>query len=125
MINQVRRRRTSLECNKLRYRNDPVFRAKHKRQATEWAKRLYQTDPTFRTKRRNYSRIHTHRMKEAVMEKYGGACTCCGETYMGFLVMDHVNGDGAIERRRLKENGGSPMYRRLSKMPHQGSGRPE
>ena len=33
---------------------------------------------------------------------YGGPiCACCGETIIQFLTLDHVNNDGAEERRRL------------------------
>jgi hypothetical protein len=42
-----------------------------------------------------------------VYEALGGArCACCGETTIEFLTIDHVNGDGAKHRRRLKESGG-------------------
>jgi hypothetical protein len=32
---------------------------------------------------------------------YGGACACCGITDPTFLSLDHVNGDGAKERRSI------------------------
>ena len=31
---------------------------------------------------------------------YGGKCACCGETYLPFLSLDHVNGDGWKDRER-------------------------
>ena len=34
---------------------------------------------------------------EAIV-KYGGACVCCGETELAFLVLDHVNGGGTKAR---------------------------
>ena len=38
----------------------------------------------------------------ACFEAYGGArCYCCGEDRIYFLSLDHVNGDGAEERKRL------------------------
>jgi len=39
-------------------------------------------------------------LKLAVIKGYGGACTCCGETNPIFLTIDHVNGDGAQDRRK-------------------------
>src|SRR5262249_45313657 len=36
-----------------------------------------------------------------VIEKYGGKCKCCKETEPNFLVIDHANGDGGDERRKL------------------------
>jgi hypothetical protein len=32
------------------------------------------------------------RMREIVIEHYGGKCFCCGETIYEFLAVDHVNG---------------------------------
>lgn len=37
-----------------------------------------------------------------VLSKYGGACACCGESNEVFLQVDHVNNDGATERRSSK-----------------------
>lgn len=54
---------------------------------------------------RNNDRIAANQQfKEAqfrakVIEAYGGKCTCCGETEYAFLVFDHVNDDGAKDRR--------------------------
>lgn len=54
---------------------------------------------------------------------YGGKCTCCGESQLVFLTIDHVNGNGSAHRRELaKENksrgrdfGGARMYRWLKR----------
>ena len=40
--------------------------------------------------------------RKRVVEKYGGKCTCCGETEYTFLQFDHVKNDGANHRRQLK-----------------------
>jgi len=34
-----------------------------------------------------------------VMETLGGKCACCGETHPAFLTLDHVQNDGAKDRR--------------------------
>ena len=56
-----------------------------------------------------------------VFEAYGGyKCNCCGETERMFLSIDHINNDGAEERRSGKYNGGgSAFYNwlRKSKFP--------
>lgn len=39
--------------------------------------------------------------KAAVIEAYGGKCTCCGESEPLFLVVDHVNDDGASHREEI------------------------
>lgn len=42
---------------------------------------------------------HKKQIKAAFIAKYGGACRCCGETESEFLALDHVNNDGAEERK--------------------------
>jgi len=44
------------------------------------------------------------RRRRAVIDRYGGACVCCGETSIGFLGIDHVNGDGAEHRKSVPGN---------------------
>lgn len=34
-----------------------------------------------------------------VIEGYGGACNCCGTTFIPHLTLDHVNGGGRKERQ--------------------------
>ena len=48
-----------------------------------------------------WRKAHRFKIKQAVIEKYGGKCNCCGELNIGFLTMDHINTDGAA---RKKEN---------------------
>lgn len=42
-----------------------------------------------------------HIYTDKVIDGYGGACTCCGETNRLFLTIDHVDGKGAEHRRSL------------------------
>lgn len=57
------------------------------------------------------------RIKQEVMKKYGGACTCCGETRLAFLTIDHVNDDGAEKRRAGIHGKGIGIYRLLKRTP--------
>jgi hypothetical protein len=42
-----------------------------------------------------------YRLRRGIMENYGdGTCACCGESTYEFLTLDHVNGDGHIERKK-------------------------
>lgn len=42
------------------------------------------------------------RVKDAVFAAYGGyKCACCGETEKAFLTLDHINNDGATNRRKI------------------------
>lgn len=49
--------------------------------------------------------------KMKVIQAYGGKCVCCGEYIPDFLNVDHINNDGAEERKKgLK---GDKLFRYL------------
>lgn len=39
------------------------------------------------------------KVKERIMTHYGGCCSCCGETILDFLAIDHIENNGAEHRR--------------------------
>lgn len=43
--------------------------------------------------------------KEEVFAYYGGKCICCGESNLGFLTLDHVNGGGTAHRKAYSSHG--------------------
>lgn len=45
------------------------------------------------------------RARAAVLAHYGAYCACCGETEEAFLSLDHINGDGAKDRRKIGKAG--------------------
>jgi ribosomal protein L37AE/L43A len=49
--------------------------------------------------RTDYNRMYARRIRIEVMEHYGAKCACCGEREVLFLTLDHVNNDGAQDRR--------------------------
>jgi hypothetical protein len=52
-------------------------------------------------------------LKEIVMAVYsGGQCSCCGETEISFLTIDHVDGGGQKHRKEVGK-AGSPFYKWL------------
>ena len=42
-------------------------------------------------------------LRQLIFNHYGNMCACCGETESLFLSIDHVNNDGASERRSKKD----------------------
>lgn len=58
-------------------------------------------------------------LREETFSHYGGSrCACCGETMAEFLTLDHINNDGAAERKQLsgrKDWGGRDFYLILKK----------
>ena len=54
------------------------------------------------TAAKKYGADKRKRIKEATFAAYGGyVCACCGETERNFLTLDHVNNDGASQRRAM------------------------
>ena len=68
--------------------------------------------------KKNKKKIHQYRQKRRlkVLEHYGGKppkCACCGETILQFLTIDHINGGG---RKEFKKVGyGTAFYSYLIK----------
>ncbi len=62
-------------------------------------------------------KVRHQALKQQVFAAYGGAfCACCGETFLEFLSIDHINGDGAKDRRKVKGvNVGYNIYGVLKK----------
>jgi hypothetical protein len=52
-------------------------------------------------KRRQYTKAKRISRRERIFSAYGNRCICCGETRHIFLCLDHINNDGAVERRAL------------------------
>lgn len=50
---------------------------------------------------RKRSREASQHKKELIVQHYGAKCACCGETERQFLTIDHINNDGAKQRREL------------------------
>lgn len=62
-----------------------------------------------------YKKIYDRNQKQIVVDNYGGKCNCCGESKIEFLTIDHVNNNGAEDRKLHKDKTGSGMYRWLIK----------
>lgn len=120
------------EYNKTDHRRrmqNPAFRDKKRDAANKWCKENKSRRNTNDRKRRaqeksggnntrnaDANRRCRLRLKNEVMNAYGGACACCGETELEFLTIDHINNDGAKQRRdNPKIHGGGALYRWLRK----------
>lgn len=55
------------------------------------------------------------RIKQKVIDHYGGSCVVCGITDPDFLTLDHINNDGAEHRRKIsgRKSIGFYIYRWL------------
>lgn len=43
----------------------------------------------------------TLKLRQEVINHYGGKCACCGETHIEFLEIDHIDGGGKQHREKL------------------------
>src|SRR3990172_5963982 len=50
---------------------------------------------------RRYMRGWHAALRREVLDHYGGACACCGETTLEFLSLDHKNGGGTKHRNEI------------------------
>lgn len=51
-----------------------------------------------------------YRNQAKTIKAYGGRCTCCGESYLPYLELDHINGGGMEHRKILGLTGHSYYY---------------
>lgn len=78
----------------------------HRDKYRDWQKRWDKTHPL---RRKEIDRCFRLRRKQKVISHYGGQCACCGEKILDFLAIDHIDGGGSQERKRLKM-GGNGIY---------------
>jgi hypothetical protein len=60
------------------------------------------------------SKKSTAKMRDIVIEAYGGTCVCCGVKERSFLSIDHIYGGGRKHIKKLG-GGGTTFYRWLRK----------
>lgn len=73
--------------------------------------------PEHKTKHVASCKRSLEKLKVDTFNTYGGArCSCCGETELWILCLDHVNNDGWEERQRLSNTGGYKFYRYLKSL---------
>jgi hypothetical protein len=81
-----------------------------KEPAVEW-----QMCTTCKPKRQQAVKKSNLKLREQALQAYGGYfCACCKcEYHPQFLQLDHINNDGAAQRRELKITGGTAFYKYL------------
>ena len=85
-----------------KYRDD--YRIAHPEKELEWKER-YMTSAKGKATKKRTSHEQYARLRKAILAAYSNSsprCACCGETREEFLTIDHVNGDGAKQRREGK-----------------------
>lgn len=85
------------------------------RECTDKRNRYFKTDIP-KQKRAVNRNVYRRRLRLKVIHGYGAICTCCGETNLGFLTLDHINNDGNIERQGKS----SPSHKFYTKLISEG-----
>lgn len=84
-----------------RYRSQPGRRRQCRSCCLTWRRgyvRRMMTDPEKLEARRIDQNQRNRKLRQEIIEAYGGVCECCGETEPLLLNIDHVNNDGSRER---------------------------
>jgi hypothetical protein len=82
------------------------------------AHQLKPITPERRKKQHDYASKTNRKIKIVVLEHYSGIppkCACCGESRLEFLSIDHINNDGAKQRKEIGKKYGSTFARWLIK----------
>jgi len=57
------------------------------------------------------SRSRVQQIRTEFLQEYGGQCVCCGEAEPAFLGLDHTNGTGGEERKKLNRRGYTLLFK--------------
>ena len=86
----------------------PTTRQYHARKATGLCSKCNNVVIPGKTRCEEHNLYHNQhtkndriRNKIQAINAYGGKCTCCGESEISVLNIDHVNNDGAEHRREI------------------------
>jgi hypothetical protein len=101
------------EC--CRQKQSQYYHSNRKR-VLENLKHRRDTDDLFRASQAAQARKDSAKLKMNVLVAYSNGiilCACCGESDIRFLTLDHINGGGNQEKKKLGVSGGEGYYRWL------------
>ena len=107
-------------CKEWRWKNpryDKEYYQEHKEVICARLKKRYKEDPKYQEKLSTRKKKYRNKIKEIVLNHYGHKCDCCGEDRTEFLILSHIDNDGAKQRKDLfgTNTGGRTFYRWLIK----------
>ena len=86
---------------KERCQNSPLRKLVKTEQSREATRKYYNKNKDeINKKRRNKSR----KRREKLLDILGNKCAVCGESYFKFLTIDHINDDGAEQRKKMRKS---------------------
>lgn len=91
--------RKNPEYQKRKAINQRLWRENNKERYAEYQKE-------YNKKNKDVQRYKRFQFKMAALKEYGGdppRCSCCGESKIGFLTIDHMNNDGKHQRKGITQ----------------------
>lgn len=110
----IKRGRPSLFCQPCSV--PEYFKDKPKRTVedkAQYSKQYYQDNKDALAE---YYSDYRLRLKEEMVEVFGGCCSECGEDDVIVLVLDHINNNAQLDREENNHNGGFKLYSRLKRL---------
>lgn len=111
-------RRRELNKNYIERNRDrlsPVWRERAKQWQRAHPETVKASTLRNKEKQKEWSKNRAISLKQQVMSAYGGYCTCCGESQIEFLSIDHIRNDGKKWRAEGKHSLGTNFYFQLKK----------
>ena len=111
------RKRKEREAKKHKRKTDTEYRNRENKRSTEWAnKHRQELSVYYKDYRRSVSKL----LKQQVVDWFGGKCMMCGyDKDIRALQIDHINGDGHIQRKN-SPMGNYTFYRHILKIKGKG-----
>lgn len=72
------------------------------------------------SKRKEYFRNYYIELKKRIVAAYGGKCECCGDSHFEFLTIDHINGNGRVDRKAKGSGAGFYSWLEKNGFPKEG-----
>lgn len=83
--------------------NKQWYAGKKKQNPDFWKEKYQKTkaSPTYRQRMNLSNRKGNKKLRQTVINHYGGSCECCKESNLEFLAIDHINGGGTKHRKQM------------------------
>jgi len=104
------KKKNSRICKKCHYEKGMVWRNKNRNRVNKSALKHYKKDPS-----KHHKAVHKARVKVRLdmIKAYGGKCVRCGISDVDVMDIDHINNNGAEDRKNHLH--GYNLYRHLKK----------
>jgi len=99
-------------CKNIKQR---IYNSKDRDRVNGWSKKWIVSNYE---KNKEVHKKNREKVRFGCLTAYGGnppKCACCGESHIHFLCIDHINNDGAEQRRNGLPRAGVGLYQYLKK----------